>query len=60
MREISPNVDHRLFITGHDHIHAPVETRTSKQRVRIGSKVPQGTPLYAWRHNEGRIIAYPQ
>lgn len=60
MQEISPHVDHRLFITGHDHIHAPVENRTSKQRVRIGSKVHQGAPLYAWRHNEGRIIAYPQ
>ncbi len=60
MREILPHVDHRLFITGHDHVDASVETRISKQRVRIGSKVHHGAPLYAWRHNEERIIAYPQ
>jgi hypothetical protein len=60
MREIPLHVDHRLFITGHDHVDASAETRISKQRVRIGSKVHHGAPLYAWRHNEGRVIAYPQ
>lgn len=59
MSRTPASVDSRLFVSGHLHLHAPTSARIGERRIRLASKVHQGAPLYAWRHDEQRIITYP-
>lgn len=51
----SPDIDSRIFVTGHRHFNLPKEQRRAFGRICLASPLNRGAPLFTWTSEDDQI-----